>query len=204
MFTKTSLTQYISKNTVITLKNLSHLWYEQVQRHTCDIAIQNRPFLSNEYTFLYLEKVGVTVPSDKCKIFTCHKSCTTSVRSYMLLAHASRDMRVFFQTSFPKPFCRAYVSYCSSHSTTWYPGMEERSTVPSSEQYEQESSFHTFFRKNGRCIYRWIWRDKRFWQKFVLSSRSQRGGIEMTSLSYTPDTEALKSSLFCMYQAWTI
>ena len=121
MFTKTSLTQYISKNTVITLKNLSHLWYEQVQRHTCDIAIQNRPFLSNEYTFLYLEKVGVTVPSDKRKIFTCHTSCTTSVRSYMLerrvhimtthwLARASRDMWVFFQTSFPKPFCRAYVT----------------------------------------------------------------------------------------------
>ena len=54
IFTKTSLTRYINKNTVITLKNLSHLWYEQVQRHTCDIAIQNGPFLSNEYTFLYL------------------------------------------------------------------------------------------------------------------------------------------------------
>ena len=54
----------MNKTTVTTLKNLSHLWYKQVKRYTCDVIIQNWPFVPNENTLFNLENIGVTVPSD--------------------------------------------------------------------------------------------------------------------------------------------
>ena len=103
------------------MKNLSHLWHEQVQWYTCNVIIQEWPFFSNKNTLFNLEKVRVTVPSNDGKIVACHRFCRTGVQFYMLerrvhlttthwLARASRDMWVFFQTSFPIPFCWAYIT----------------------------------------------------------------------------------------------
>ena len=92
-----------------------------MQRHTCYVVVENRPHLTNKNALLYLEQVTVTFPSYYCEIFPCHRSCSTAVRFHVLegckhlestqrLARTSRDVRVFLQTFFPIPLCRAYVT----------------------------------------------------------------------------------------------
>ena len=103
------------------MKYLSYLWHEQVQRYACNVVIKDWPQFANENALFYLEKIRIIFPPDECEILPCHRSCSTAVRSHMLkgcihlntshrLARTSRDMCVFLQTFFPKPFRRAYVT----------------------------------------------------------------------------------------------